>query len=80
MINRKIAALQSMAIIGALHGISSCERPKLHTEITVHPKPELETEAEKAQRRGLKQWEFEGEIVYAATRKKAFKLFQEKLK
>lgn len=77
---RKLAALQSLAIIGALHGIHSCERPKLHTELRFKPTPTPETEAQKAQRRGLKQWEFEGEIVYAATRKKAFKLFQEKLK
>ena len=77
---RKLAALQSMAIIGALHGIHSCERPKIHTEITVHTKPEPETAAEKAQRRGLKQWEFKGDVVYAATKKKAIKLFQEKLK
>lgn len=37
-------------------------------------KREPETEVERAKRLGLKRWDFQGVVVYAATRKKALKL------
>ena len=73
----KLQALRSLAIFGALSGFTDLDGPKVHRDIKAPKKPK--TEAEIARLRGLHQWEYNGVIVYTATKKKAIKLVEQKL-
>lgn len=72
----KLALLTSMMILGSIDNrtfaqVNDFEPKKI---------PTPETDAEKAKRLGLKEWNINGKIVYAATKKKALKLAELNLK
>lgn len=69
--------MRMLSILGAMAAVSSlmheAEGPPRPNRTPNEDKKSLETEQEKAQRLGLRQWDFQGTIVYAATRKAALK-------
>ena len=76
--------MRMLSILGMITAVSSLAHeaeghPRLNRipdEDRKSNKKSFETEKEKAQRLGLKQWDFQGTIVYAATRKAALKKFE----
>lgn len=74
------ALLNSMYLLAAMDAarsnnyITSCEKPN---KIALR-KPKPETESERAKRLGLKEWNIDGKVVYAATKKKALRIVKEK--
>ncbi len=70
--NHKLGLM--MAMFGAFAS-SENNRPRTRNEdVLNYNPPRKETESERAKRLGLKEWNLNGKIVYAATKKKALRL------
>jgi hypothetical protein len=67
-------SLAVMAMAATLTGLHNFDEPRIHFE----PK-QPETEEEKAKRLGLKKWDFNGIVIFAATKSKAKKLLNKKI-
>lgn len=68
--------MRSLGLMLAMGAISGANAQRYQSNFKVHTEPE--TEKEKAKRFGLKEWHINGKTVYAATKRKAEKLAQNK--